>query len=243
MIDRDPEERYHARFMQEALAAAGHESTIVEGLEGLAWSADGGVVDAAGVPLRTVWKSWAWETALEQIRTGARGDDGAGAWPAEPRAAAPRLVDVLLHPGITVFEPLWTVIPSNKAILPILWEMFPGHRYLLEAAFELTPEIRAKGYVQKPISGRCGANVSLFDANDALIEETAGRFASPFQVYQELWPLPAVDGDSVQVSTFTAAGAYAGACVRLDPSRVITAASDLVALRVVADDRFLACGD
>ncbi|WP_172902749.1 glutathionylspermidine synthase family protein, partial [Escherichia coli] len=31
-----------------------------------------------------------------------------------------------------VFEPLWTVIPGNKAILPILWSLFPHHRYLLD---------------------------------------------------------------------------------------------------------------
>lgn len=32
-----------------------------------------------------------------------------------------RLIDVLLRPEVLVFEPLWTVIPGNKAILPILW--------------------------------------------------------------------------------------------------------------------------
>jgi glutathionylspermidine synthase len=36
-----------------------------------------------------------------------------------------RLIDVLLRPEVLVFEPLWTVIPGNKAILPVLWSLFP----------------------------------------------------------------------------------------------------------------------
>ena len=31
-----------------------------------------------------------------------------------------RLIDVLLRPEVLVYEPLWTAIPSNKAILPVL---------------------------------------------------------------------------------------------------------------------------
>ena len=37
------------------------------------------------------------------------------------------LVDLLLRPEVMVYEPFWTLIPSNKAILPILWHMFPEH--------------------------------------------------------------------------------------------------------------------
>ena len=48
-----------------------------------------------------------------------------------------RLIDVLLRPEVLVFEPLWTVIPGNKAILPILWSLFPHHRYLLDTDFLL----------------------------------------------------------------------------------------------------------
>jgi len=241
LIDDDPEEIYHALFMNEALRSAGVESRILEGVEGLEWTDDGDVVDPFGTPIRWVWKTWAWETALDQIREECEEDEEklANYRPGEKRNGPPRLVDVLLRPEVMVFEPLWTLIPSNKAILPIIWQLFANQRYLLKAAFELTDEIRAGGYVQKPIVGRCGANISLFDAHDRVIEETGGNFESRYQVFQELFPLPVIEGDYVQLCTFSAGGTYAGSCVRIDPSIVITTDSDIVALRVVSDREFL----
>jgi glutathionylspermidine amidase/synthetase len=134
-----------------------------------------------------------------------------------------------------VYEPLWTLIPSNKAILPVLWELFPEQAYLLESAFELTESIGRGGYVQKPIVGRCGANIRLLDEKHEVIEETSGQFDSTNQIFQQLFLLPSVAGRNVQVCTFSAGGTYAGACVRIDTSAVISSDSDIVALRHVSD--------
>jgi glutathionylspermidine amidase/synthetase len=241
MIDRDLEETYHALYMKEALDAAGIENKLLQGFDGLAWTRDADIVDGDGVPIRWVWKTWAWETALDQMRAECEEDEDKlnNYRPGEKRNAPPRLVDVLLRPDVMVFEPLWTLIPSNKAILPILWQLFANQRYLLNTAYELTDEIRRNGYAQKPIVGRCGANISLFNENNEVIEETSGKFDSPNQIYQELFPLPVTHGNSVQLCTFTAAGTYAGSCVRIDPSPVILNDSDIVALRVVSDKDFL----
>ncbi len=241
MIDREPEEIYHALFMKEAMDIAGIENKLLEGLGGLAWSGDGDIVDADGVPIRWVWKTWAWETALDQMREECEEDEEKlrNYRPGEKRNAPPRLVDVLLRPDVMVFEPLWTLIPSNKAILPIVWQLFANQRYLLNTAYELTDEICKNGYAQKPIVGRCGENISLFNESSDVIKETSGRFESPNQIYQELFPLPVIDGNSVQLCTFTAAGTYAGSCVRIDPSPVIANYSDTVALRIVDDKTFL----
>ena len=241
MIDDDLEETYHALFMKDALEAAGIESRLIKGLGGLQWTVDGGVADAQGEPIRWVWKTWAWETALDQLRSECEADLsqdarlGQGFRSDEP----PGLVDVLLRPEVMVFEPLWTLIPSNKAILPILWKLFPDQRYLLRSRFELDDELRACGYAQKPIVGRCGANISLFDAGDELLVETSGKFDDRHQIYQQLFPLPQIAENRVQLCTFTAGGTYAGACVRVDESVVVTSDSDVVALRVVDDRAFL----
>jgi glutathionylspermidine synthase len=88
---------------------------------------------------RWVWKTWAWETALDEIRTQVDDDDRRGT-PA-PATSGPRLADVLLRKKIMVFEPFWTAIPDNKAILPVLWESFPDHPSLLESRYELTPAL------------------------------------------------------------------------------------------------------
>lgn len=241
MIDRDPEEAYHALYMKEALDAAGIENKLIEGLVGLTWTEDGDIVDADDVPIRWVWKTWAWETALDQLREECEDDQELmrDYRPGDKRNAPPRLVDVLLRPEVMVFEPLWTLIPSNKAILPVLWKLFANQRYLLNTAYELTDDIRARGYAQKPIVGRRGENISLYDENDEVMEETSGRFDSPYQIFQEFFPLPVLEGNNVQICTFTAGGTYAGSCVRIDPSLVISNDSDIVALRVVSDREFL----
>jgi len=125
LIDRDLEETYHALYMKETLDAAGLPAKILHGMGDVAWSEGGDVVDGDGVPIRWVWKTWAWETALDQLRAECEADEAAGDLPAAvtlPEARAdryphPRLVDVLLRPEVMVYEPLWTLIPSNKAPL------------------------------------------------------------------------------------------------------------------------------
>lgn len=236
MQDRDKEETYHALYMQSAIEAAGIRCKIIKGFNGLGWNARGEVVDSDGEPIRWVWKTWAWETALDQLRAECEADD------LQPRVRTfkqdqpIRLVDVLLRPEVMVFEPLWTLIPSNKAILPILWSIFPGHPYLLDTQFELTEALSQAGYVVKPIAGRCGFNISLFGREDHLLDETKGKFEHQSHIYQELCQLPSIDGYRVQVCSFSVNGSYAGACVRVDSSPIITTHSDLLALRVVDDE-------
>lgn len=240
MIDDDPEELYHGLYMKTAIEAAGLRPKVIRGLEGLGWGADGAVLDPEGEPIRWVWKSWAWETALDQLRAEADEDAQRQAL-AAPRAPRPRLMDVLFQPETMVFEPLWTLIPSNKAILPVLWELFPESRYLLETGFRLTEGLRRRGHVSKPIAGRCGQNVRIVpgaDADGDLAGATEGRFDDQDRVWQELAPLPKVGRHFVQICTFSAAGNYAGACVRADRSPIITGQSDVLPLRVLDDHAF-----
>jgi glutathionylspermidine amidase/synthetase len=199
-------------------------------------------VQVGDVELRaSVWKTWAWETALDQIRLECDDDEEKlrNYQPGQKRDGPPRLVDVLLRKDVMVYEPLWTLIPSNKAILPVLWQLFPNHQYLLNSAFELSEELRGHGYVVKPIVGRRGSNISIFDANEELIEATTGEFENRSQMYQELFRLPHIDSRHVQVSTFTASGYYAGSGARLAVNMVVDGDSDLLALRVVDDEEIL----
>ncbi len=232
MRDRDLEESYHALFMQSAMSRAGITSKMISGVDGLQWSADGDVLDSDGLPIRWVWKTWAWETALDQIRRECEEPEQ------QHQQGAPRLADVLLHPKVMVYEPIWTLIPSNKSILPIMWQLFPNHRHLLDTRFTLTEELQQQGYAIKPIAGRCGWNISMVDRHQHTIEETAGRFGQQDQIYQQLWRLPQIDEYYVQVSSFSVAGKFAGTCLRVDESPVITKDSDILPLRVVDDEDF-----
>jgi glutathionylspermidine amidase/synthetase len=237
--DRDPEETYHALFMKEAIEEAGIECVLLGGVGGLAWDAAGHVLD--GRRIRWVWKTWAWETALDQIREECEDDARALRWddPARRRSHPPRLVDVLLRPEVMVYEPLWTLVPSNKAILPVLSELFPDCPHLLHSSDEITGALREQGYVTKPIVGRCGANIRMVDREAGLVEETSGAFGRRAVIHQELHRLPVVEDYHVQISTFTAAGAWAGTCLRADRSPVLSEKSDNLPIRVVPDRELL----
>jgi glutathionylspermidine amidase/synthetase len=242
MQDRDLEETYHALYMKAAIEKAGIPCKIVRGTAGLQWGEDGWVCDADGAPIRWVWKTWAWETALDQIRDDLADDEENLRLhrTIDRDTQRPRLVDVLLREEVMVFEPLWTLIPSNKAILPVLYAMYPNSRYLLNSQYELTDELRRTGYVSKPTVGRCGANISIYNRHENLITETSGQFDSRDQMYQELFRLPRIGDNNVQIGTFSVGGSFGGACVRVDPSLVITTSSGLWPLRVVPDAEFLA---
>jgi glutathionylspermidine amidase/synthetase len=245
MQDRDLEETYHALYMQSAMEAAGIRTKIVKGTAGLQWDDEGWVCDADGVRIKWVWKTWAWETALDQIRHEL--DDDAEELrlhhKVDHRTHKPRLVDVLLREEVMVFELLWTLVTSNKAILPVVNAMFPSSRFLLNSSFDLTDELRRSGYVAKPIVGRWDANIAIVDRHDEVVAETAGKFEAQDQIFQELFRLPLVDGHNVQIGSFSAGGSYGGACVRVDRSPIIGWQSDLLPLRIVPDAEFLAALD
>ncbi len=236
---QDAEELYHALFMREAIERAGLKTQMISGFEQTHWSTNGEVLDENERPIHWVWKTWAWETALDQLRD----EINSGSHLKDDIQSIPRLMDVLFQPETMVFEPLWTLIPSNKAILPILWDMAPEYPYLLESHFELTPSLKDNGYVAKPIVGRCGHNISMVDNNAEVVSETAGKFDSQNTIYQALYSLPKVDDLHVQICSFSVAGSYAGSCARVDESLIITGKSNLMPLRVFSDKQFLSLFD
>ncbi len=231
MQDEDAEETYHALFMKSAMEEAGINTKILTGVSNLHWS-NGSIVDSDNIPIKRVWKTWAWETVLDQIREELEDHDTADI--CLDSSASPRLADILLRPAVVVNEPFWTLIPSNKAILPVMWMLFADRPYLLNSQFELTADLLKNGYVEKPIVGRGGENIVIADTGD-VIDQTEGRFGNRKRIYQELFRLPEIDGLNVQLCTFAAAGSFAGACVRVDRSLVIRGESDVMPLRIVPD--------
>ncbi|MFV0439074.1 MAG: glutathionylspermidine synthase family protein [Desulfopila sp.] len=234
MQDEDAEETYHALFMKSTMEEAGLTVKILTGVADLHWH-NGTIVDAQGVPIKRVWKTWAWETALDQIRDELEDHDTVER--CLDASASPRLVDVLLRPTVVVNEPFWTLIPSNKAILPVMWKLFADRPYLLNSQFELTADLLHNGYVEKPIVGRSGENI-IIAGTGAVMDRTEGRFGRQKRIYQELFRLPKIKGLNVQLCTFAVAGFFAGACVRADRSMVIRGESDVMPLRIVTDDTY-----
>lgn len=94
----------------------------------------------------------------------------------------------------TWLEPVWKMVLSNKAILPILWEMHPNHPNLLEAYFDEEGEpkiVDAAGnacYVRKPIYSREGANIELHNGAESIASE--GEYGEEGHIIQQLYMLP-----------------------------------------------------
>mmetsp|Transcript_8952 Transcript_8952/g.31673 ORF Transcript_8952/g.31673 Transcript_8952/m.31673 type:complete len:487 (-) Transcript_8952:313-1773(-) len=227
MLDDDLEEAYHARYVRDAAQEAGIRTKLIKGVEGMSWGPEGEVMDDEGERVQFVWKTWAWETVIDDYRSQTATHQHSQLRPV-------LLSDVLLADGVTVWEPLWTVITSCKAILPVLWQMFPGHPHLLQAEFELSTALRnhPAGYVTKPIGGRCGKNVTMVK-DGAVVASLGGGFDAKPLVYQELRPLPRMDGFSVLMCPWLVRGKCAGLVLRVDKKLITGVDSPIEVLRIV----------
>jgi glutathionylspermidine synthase len=110
-------------------------------------------------------------------------------------------------------EPPWKALLSNKAILAVLWELFPGHQNLLRAEFE---PLATGSYVQKPILGREGANVSVFEGGNLRLA-TEGPYDGPV-VYQQFCETSAFDGKHACIGSWIVNGWACGVGIREDDS-------------------------
>lgn len=233
--DLNLEENYLAEYMCSAIKAAGLEAQIVVDFDDFSVDREGSIVDKDSKKVKWVWKSWAWETAIDQLRKEL--EDGLSISNIQKdsleKNSRLKLFNILLHPDIMVFEPLWSLITSNKAILAILWKLYPDHPYLLETSFELSESLKKSGYVEKPIVGRCGKNITIFDSNEKILEKTSGQFAERTSIYQKFWKLPSIEGNYIQLSTFTIDGIEQGACIRTSESMIIDSESDILPLRIL----------
>ncbi|MFE7131205.1 glutathionylspermidine synthase family protein [Streptomyces sp. NPDC057638] len=126
---------------------------------------------------------------------------------------APHVLDTLDNGGSTGstcwIEPLWKMLLSNKALLAILWELYPGHPNLLAAYVDGPRELaRTTGYAAKPLLGREGEGVTLHPAGSP-----AATHEGP-HCYQELAPLPDIDGNRVVLGAWVVENEAAGLGIR-----------------------------
>lgn len=75
------------------------------------------------------------------------------------------------------FEPVWKMLLSNKGILAVLWEMYPEHENLLPAYRDPTL-LKGQSYVEKPLLGREGANITIFGPDGNPLQKSEGNYGS-----------------------------------------------------------------
>lgn len=124
----------------------------------------------------------------------------------------------LIHPTLHIQEPAWKMVLSSKAILPLLWELFPNHPNLLPAYS--SPEPLQGQYAKKPVFSREGANIELYQGNEAPSLYTNGPYSQEKSIYQALCPLPCFDGNYPVIGSWVIGGKAAGIGIREDESLI-----------------------
>ncbi|CAF0718239.1 unnamed protein product [Adineta steineri] len=230
LIDDDQEELLTAYYMQNVLKDVNIDSKICILTNDLYWDNNSKIIDNEGFQVELVWKLWMWETVFSDYIQCEKD----GNLTKEIKGEHPYLHQILLSNQIKVIEPLWKVIPSNKAILPVLWLLYPNHPNLLRSEYMLTDNIKQGAFVKKPIVGRAGHNVTLYDVNgDAVIDETTGKFIDRNCIYQELFSLTNYDGYYPIIGSWIIHGLFAGFGIREDKKLITDGDSPVTACCIV----------
>lgn len=126
--------------------------------------------------------------------------------------------------AMTLIEPAWKMVLSNKAILPVLWDLYPNHPNLLEASFE--PKHFKDNFVSKPFLSREGNNIRI--QRDGKVTDYDGSYALSGTVYQEYTAIPCFDGNFPVIGSWIIQGEPAGIGIREDRAEVTTNSSRFI---------------
>lgn len=164
------------------------------GVQDLGWDNAGrAFVDLENQPISHLFKLYPWEDLIK-----------------EPFG------EHLLERSVSLIEPAWKMMLSNKGILPILWELSPGHPNLLPASFAPM----TGNCVKKPIFSREGANVAIQTPHLQL--SSGGEYGAEGYVYQAYAPLPEFDGNHAVIGAWVIGDTPAGIGIREDDSPITT---------------------
>ena len=112
------------------------------------------------------------------------------------------LTKIVENKKAIILNPAYTLMFQSKAILKILWDLFPNHPLLLESSFE---PLADKAFVKKPIFGREGGNVEIYDEQGELIDKNDGDYKNFPSIYQDFTELNKdIEGNIYQAGVFFA---------------------------------------
>lgn len=200
-----PEEYQHTLYFQDLAQQAGLKTEYCP-IEEIGWHEKKGVfVDFKDHPIKFWSKLYPWE------------------WLAQEQFGP-----MLLKDEIGCIEPVWKMLLSNKAILPILWSLYPNHPLLLPAYFEEDNPLMKGAYIAKPILSREGANIKLVRPGQKDVA-TGGAYHSYPVIYQGVANLrPFNDEHHVVIGSWTVGEKAAGMIIRESTSPIVINSSRVV---------------
>lgn len=178
-------------YIQDCAKLAGLATEFVT-MEDIGLLTDGHFCDAAGDPVKLLFKLYPWEWMFRD-------------------AYAQNLAETPTR----FLEPAWKAILSNKGLLPLLWDMAPNHPNLLPAFFEDDNRKWELGssFAKKPLFSREGANILLVQ-DGAVIDRAEGGYGADGYIRQGLAPIPCFDGNYPVIGSWIIAGQAAGIGIR-----------------------------
>jgi glutathionylspermidine synthase len=169
VADPTGEDLMTSTYLRDTASEAGL-ATVGITMPEIGWDLDRlGFVAPNGSPIKSVFKLYPWEWMVDE-------------------EFGSQLLDNLGRPDVADrtqwIEPIWKMLWSNKALLPILWELFPDHPNLMAASF--IEGVVAEPYVKKPKLGREGANITVVGPGRSVMEQTGGDYGADGYVYQSM---------------------------------------------------------
>ncbi len=198
-IKDNEEDRVTTEYMRDTAMQAGLTTEFIH-VEDVGWNGQA-FVDLEEREIRAWFKLYPWEWLMRE-------QFGAG----------------LTSAGLTIVEPPWKALLSNKAILAILWELFPNHPNLLPAYFNA--DYLGRDFVKKPFFSREGANIEFSGRHSAM--STSGPYGAEGFVYQARATLPEFAGNFPVVGAWVIGDEPAGIGIREDKTPVTTNRSRFV---------------
>lgn len=174
-------------------------------LEEIGWRENGGpgnpdcFVDMQDQPLELLFKFVPWEWLI---------DDPFGQ----------HLMDEASRGNLTVLEPAWKMVITNKRFLAELWTMFPHHPNLLAASSD-PRKITSARVVQKPFLGLAGENIRITE-DGRTVEASDGYQVQDQYLYQEYTPLAEAEGNHAVIGSWLIDGRGAGIGIREDKALI-----------------------
>ena len=196
------EEVRTVEYLAETARQAGLETEFLP-IDQVGWqTGKARFVDASHRPIEAWFKLYPWEwLAREPFGTHLPGD------------------------GMAIVEPVWKMLLSNKALLPLLWELFPDHPNLLPTFWR--PDLLAGTFIAKPILAREGANIDLV-RNGITELATGGSYSASPRIYQRAVDLPEFDGHRAVLGLWMVGDRACGLSVREDRRAIVTGLSRYV---------------
>jgi glutathionylspermidine synthase len=198
----DAEDGMTVTYLMDTAQQAGLRTAMFP-IDEIGWDGRGFIAPGGGA-LRAVFKLYPWEWMMHE-----------------------EFGQYLSSADTLWIEPAWKMLLSNKAILPVLWDLYPGHPNLLEARLDGPGAM--EHWVRKPLLGREGANVTLYDGAAEI--STAGEYGEEGFVYQALAPLQSFGGRHAVIGSWLVGhqpGNAAGIGIRESAGRIITNTSQFV---------------